>query len=102
MKKNLKLAGLGLAVVTVGALGVGSAIASPTTSAPGMMHSTTDGDNVQQGDQTTPDVPGAPAEAPKQVAVAPESASSESSAPSDGPGGNADQGNADHQFEGTE
>jgi hypothetical protein len=70
----------------------------------------TDTDTLQEGDQTTPDVPGAaeapeaadaaePAEA-KDAAEAPEAKGTEA----DGPGGHADpEGqNIDHQFEGEE
>ena len=65
MNRKTTLAGLGLAAVTVGALGVGTAFASahsPTTvrisnSPPAAeTPSPTDGDNVQQGNQTGPDI----------------------------------------------
>jgi hypothetical protein len=62
-----------------------------------------DTDNVQQGDQTTPDVPGStdPGESSSSETGS-ENGTSETG-PSDGPGGHADPaGNVDHQFEGTE
>ena len=54
-----------------------------------------DTDTLQEGDQTTPDAPGA--EAPE--------AGTEAGTEADGPGGHADDPNdpnADHQFEGNE
>lgn len=65
-----------------------------------------DGDNVQSGDQSTPDQPGAAGghessgvENPEQPGNAAESATN-----SDGPGGHADApgANVDHQFQGNE
>jgi hypothetical protein len=63
MNRKTTLAGLGLAAVTVGALGVGTAFASGHAPTAKISHSTpaaetpsaADGDNVQQGDQTGPD-----------------------------------------------
>ncbi len=69
-----------------------------------------DRDNVQSGDQTTPDTAKASKastsestspESSTSESTAPESATSESSAPSDGPGGHADPaGNVDNQQQG--
>ena len=133
MNKKTTFAGLGLLVVTVGGLGVGSAYASTnapvtatishsalTAQAPGA----TDGDNVQQGDQTGPDTadtptagdtPDSTARAAADVPTAgdkadsvtssekadTEAADSETPDSSDGPGGHADtNSNADTQQEG--
>ena len=79
--------------------GGGATLASASPKAPPVPPGISiDGDKVQQGDQTSPDLPGAPAESSS------ESASSESageSAVSDGPGGYADSNpNADTQFQG--
>ncbi len=54
-----------------------------------------DTDNVQQGDQTGSDGAASQAETGEHAA-------SESGGPSDGPGGHADVGNVDHQFDGEE
>jgi hypothetical protein len=71
--------------------------------------SATDTDNVQEGDQTTPDVPGAPEAADpgekpgaEKAGTEKESATeTESATDSDGPGGHADPpGNVDNQQEG--
>lgn len=64
----------------------------------------TDGDNVQSGDQTTPDT-GATSEQPGAENPEPGGPGSESASGSDGPGGHADapgNPNADHQFQGNE
>jgi hypothetical protein len=79
----------------------GSHQAKVTRSASAPSESTTaaDGDNVQSGDQTTPDTGSTAAE------TSGESPGSESAANSDGPGGHADEpgnANADHQFQGNE
>jgi hypothetical protein len=72
--------------------------AAPAKAAPAPA-TPTDGDNVQSGDQTTPDTG---TEAPEAAGTeAPETGTE--TGPSDGPGGHADPaGNVDHQFEGTE
>lgn len=61
-----------------------------------------DGDNIQQGDQSTPDVPGAGESSPSSES----SSETGSEVPgNDGPGGHADEPgnpNADHQFQGAE
>jgi hypothetical protein len=123
-----------LAVAALGALAVGgSAIAtaqqSGQTPAPVQQSAASservggpDTDNIQSGDQTTPDTVGASAAASKAAAAtteapgteqsaaseqpgAAEQPGSESAANDDGPGGHADEpGNAsaDHQFQGQE
>ena len=105
---------LGVTIAALAALAVGgSAIATaaqkggtpvPAPAITADTGSATDGGNVQQGDQSSPDAAGAAAES-AGAAEAPESATaesaSESSAPSDGPGGHADQaGNVDNQQQG--
>jgi hypothetical protein len=127
-----------MAVAAIGALAAGgSAIASaqnpgptPTSTPPAVTQSATspekvggpDTDNIQSGDQTTPDTataspvsakassatteaPGTEQSAASEQPGAAEQPGSESAANSDGPGGHADEpGNpsADHQFQGTE
>ena len=60
-----------------------------------------DTDTVQSGDQTTPDQPGAASGNEQQSSEGPDQAGAESPDQSDGPGGNADPaGNVDNQFEG--
>lgn len=60
--------------------------------------SSTDTDNIQQGDQSSPDG----ASSASETTSASETQTSEAG-PSDGPGGHADpEGNVDHQFEGNE
>jgi hypothetical protein len=68
-------------------------------------------DTLQQGDQTTPDVPGAaeipdPSEKPTTSAATTSGekpATSETATANDGPGGHQDPpGNVDHQFDGQE
>ena len=57
-----------------------------------------DTDNIQQGDQTTPDTAGASESTGESSGE-----SSSETGPSDGPGGHADPaGNVDHQFDGQE
>lgn len=133
-RTNLKLAALGAATLAAGAVGLTSAYASTGTApAASASVSQTDGDNVdvQQGDQTTPDLPGAKPEggevstpessvtatsvqpaasisltssvtAPKAEQPSVESGTEAASAESDGPGGHQDSGNVDHQFDGNE
>ncbi|MDQ1456576.1 MAG: hypothetical protein QOH28_2196 [Actinomycetota bacterium] len=115
----LAFAGVGTTAAIAGAGASSSPAIKPAvqTAAP----TAADTDNVQQGDQTTPDVPGA-SESPdptaktasatvKAAPVAPEPttaetekpAASETESPSDGPGGHEDTGtNVDHQFDGQE
>ncbi len=89
---------LGLAALALG----GSAIAGASSSTPHAQKASVvstaaepkatgpDTDNIQSGDQTTPDS--------AKASKASESSTSESSSPSDGPGGHADKaGNVDNQ-----
>jgi hypothetical protein len=121
MNRKTTIVGLGVAAIAAGALSVGTAFASPQTPTTAKVANSspaaetpgaTDGDNVQQGDQTGPDTAGtetptttAPASA-ADVATAGDTADTEvagSEAPgaSDGPGGYADQNpNANTQQEG--
>jgi hypothetical protein len=68
----------------------------------------TDGDTVQQGDQSTPDTAATEQPGSESTTEQPESATAEAGseqAADDGPGGHADEPgnpNADHQFEGVE
>ena len=93
MTKMHKLLAMGIGAVMVLSLG-GAALASSsrTVTKTGSGSTTAvDTDNVQEGDQTGP-----------EVADATEEGSGESSE-SDGPGGHEDPaGNVDHQFEGNE
>jgi hypothetical protein len=60
-----------------------------------------DTDNLQQGDQTTPDTTGGAAS--ETTGESAGEGTGESSGESDGPGGHADPaGNVDHQFDGQE
>jgi hypothetical protein len=79
---------------------VNNAPAAPAVSAKDKP-AATDGDNVQEGDQTSPDNGTEAADAPGTEA--PETGTETENGPSDGPGGHEDPpGNVDHQFEGTE
>jgi hypothetical protein len=92
-------------VLALGALGLGGSAIAQAASSP---ESTAgpDRDNIQAGDQTTPDVSTVTASAHKPgVESTTETPGSESAAGSDGPGGHADEpgnANADHQFQGAE
>ena len=106
-----------LAVLLISGAGIafaGAPSTSTTPTAPIVVTEPTvpDTDQLQQGDQTTPDVAGA-VEAPETGAATKEASGSaseaaggtEQSAPeSDGPGGHADPAgqNVDHQFDGQE
>lgn len=67
-----------------------------------------DGDQIQQGDQSTPDTTASEQSGSESTSEQPESATAESGSEqvgNDGPGGHADEPgnpNADHQFEGVE
>ncbi len=118
MLKRIK-SGVG-AVAALGALALGgSAIASAASSHHKAVHKSNhsathrstraaeptgpDRDNVQSGDQSTPDVKGSESSESSRE-NAPER-SGESAANNDGPGGHADEpgnANADHQFQGQE
>ena len=120
MQNKTKVVVASVAVALAGMAAIGATSASATQTPPRTAHTvsvaTADKDTLQQGDQTTPDVPGAPdtEEAPqtgsaadtKDANGASESASEsagESAAQSDGPGGHADgPGNVDHQSQGAE
>jgi hypothetical protein len=108
-----------LAALAVGGSAIASAAHKTGTTPPPAQPSTTvapatDGDNVQQGDQSTPDAPGAAAESAASesstaaekpdAAEKPEAAEAPGSEvdANDGPGGHADSSNtADTQQEGT-
>lgn len=100
-------AGVAVAIV---ALGSGVALASPsaaTKSAPVIEQTAAvggDGDNVQFGDQTTPDTGANAAERAGAASEASAETTSDSgTGASDGSGGHADPvGNLDHQFSGNE
>lgn len=107
MRNRLTRIGAGLAAVAALAFG-GSALASaaqkvhqttpPAPAAqPVELQSAVDGDNVQQGDQTSPDAASGTEQSSEQAG---EGAAAESG-PSDGPGGYADTSpNADTQQQG--
>ncbi len=128
---KIKRSGIVLGAAAVTALGVGGvAVAQNAGQAqkPAQVKKAAepkgpDRDNIQSGDQTTPDVKGSASEAPGTEtkdgpgkAEAPgtetkdgpgkaEAPGSETKADSDGPGGHADEpgnSNADHQFQGNE
>ena len=101
-----KLIGASAVLVAFAGIGTATALAqgattSPTPKAPisasvpakaAEPKSATDTDNVQQGDQNGPDVPGAESTNETETGTA-----------SDGPGGHADPaGNVGHQFDGHE
>ncbi|MDQ1449534.1 MAG: hypothetical protein QOC79_2505 [Actinomycetota bacterium] len=109
LKRKLAVGAVG--VVGFAGLGAGVAAAQTTPSAPKApvtAPAPADTDNVQSGDQTTPDVPGA-AEKPEATAAA-EKAGTETAGPEEPGdaslpgGGHADPAgqNVDHQFEGVE
>lgn len=83
-----------LALTTLGGVAVAKTSTHKAVKPAAAEATAPDTDNVQQGDQTTPD-------ATSEEATS-ESAD-ESSGQSDGPGGHADPaGNVDHQFQGNE
>jgi hypothetical protein len=117
MNPTRKLLAIGATVVAFGGVGAIAAVAqTSTTTKPAPVTSTpstpsADPDKLQQGDQTTPDVPGAtetPDPAEKSTAAtsavpAEKSATPESETANDGPGGHSDApGAVDHQFNGQE
>jgi hypothetical protein len=115
MLKRFKTIGAATAALAALALG-GSAIASATQSTAGATkhHAATkaekttgpDTDSVQSGDQTSPDPTGAKSSTSASEPVVSETApetSSESSTPSDGPGGHEDPaGDVENQSEAEE
>jgi cytoskeletal protein RodZ len=128
MRKRLKTVSGAAAALVALALG-GSAIASATQHTPSSSKkraiptsealektSATDTDNVQSGDQTSPDrhsakassastseTPDTGSEAEKPSGTSDAGSATENSSESDGPGGHEDPaGNVDHQSEGQE
>jgi hypothetical protein len=101
MKLTIKLASAARAPAIVRIASVAPRATAPAAAAaPAAPAAATDPDNVQSGDQTTPDTPAA---ASATKAAADETAIAETGAPSDGPGGHTDSGpNVDHQFDGVE
>jgi hypothetical protein len=110
-----KLRGPALAAAAVlligGAASVFAGSPPPATQAPNASASQaekvepagTDTDNLQQGDQTTPDVAGA-GSAAEAAGESAKEATTETGTAADGPGGHADPAgqNVDHQFNGEE
>ncbi len=114
---KIKRSGIVLGAAAVTALGVGGvAVAQnagqaqkPAQAKKAAEPKGPDRDNIQSGDQTTPEVKGSASEAPgtetKDGPGKAEAPGSETKADSDGPGGHADEpgnSNADHQFQGNE
>ena len=90
-------------LMLIGSVGGAALASSRHAAAPKAATSETttgaDTDNIQQGDQTTPDVAGQASETTGESS----GESSGETGPSDGPGGHADPaGNVDHQFDGQE
>jgi len=114
MNRTPKLLAIGATVVAFGGVGAVAAVAQASTSTkPSVVTPapSKDTDTLQQGDQTTPDVPGAvetpdPSEKPATSAASTSGekpAASETETANDGPGGHQDPpGNVDHQFDGQE
>lgn len=115
MRKRLKTISGAAAALVVLALG-GSAIASATRHTPSNSKkraistsvatdktSGTDTDNVQSGDQASPDTHSAKASFASTSETPDTGSATENSSESDGPGGHEDAaGNVDHQSEGQE
>jgi hypothetical protein len=104
----MKMKRIAIAAVTVLALASLGGVALAKTPAVGQSNpatssvptTNTDTDNIQEGDQTTPDVG---AEATSGAGGEQATESGGSAAESDGPGGHEDPaGNVDHQFDGQE
>jgi hypothetical protein len=102
---------LAMAVAALAALALGGAVFAQAQSSPSAAPERTsapDRDNVQSGNQTTPDAPTAKGarHVRHHAAESPETGAESESAPAnDGPGGHADEpgnANADHQFQGNE
>jgi hypothetical protein len=102
-----RIQGLFVAFAAVAAMALGGAVfASAQTShakAPEKV-AAVDKDNIQSGDQTTPDTTKKSTKAAELPGVESTTETSSESAPSDGSGGHADAPGAtvDHQFQGTE
>ena len=113
MRFQSKLIGSGAVLLALGGIGTATALAQTSGAATPVKRApvakattpepvvTPDTDNIQSGDQTTPDAPAAkagPAAASTETANESESASESETSPSDGPGGYADPpGNVDTQ-----
>jgi hypothetical protein len=107
MQLKSKLLGSGLVILAAGGIGTATAMAQSGASTAPAVHapakatasepvSSPDTDNVQQGDQTSPDVPAATKAG--EAGGESEKASESENAPSDGPGGHEDPpGNVDNQ-----
>lgn len=92
-KKLIAVTAVGLGVLSVSGAAIAATHAKTATKPATEQITSVDTDNVQQGDQTSPDTGTGGVEA----------SSSESAGESDGPGGHADPaGNVDHQFDGEE
>jgi hypothetical protein len=115
-RRTITVAGLGAAAILAVGLTAGAASATASTGSTAPATGTTisqlytvskagpDKDNVQQGDQTKPDVPdtASPEKAGNEKAGN-EKPGTEKPDASDGPGGHADApGTVDHQFQGQE
>jgi hypothetical protein len=97
----------GVAVLALIGSVSGVAVAAGTSTAPTPATAETtapDTDNVQQGDQTSPDVTGQAENPGEATGESSGEAAGEGSSESDGPGGHADPAgqNVDHQFNGEE
>jgi hypothetical protein len=101
------------AVAALGALALGGAVfaqaqSGQSANAPSVQSASEsvtapDTDNIQSGDQTTPDQPGAASGSEQQSAEGSEQPGAESAPESDGPGGHADEPgnpNANYEFQG--
>lgn len=109
MKKFKIVTLAAVAVLGLGALGgiavrANATSTSPSAAAVEPATGQPDGDNVQQGDSTTPDATAADPTTPEAAAAAAvERVGSEAPTSNDGAGGHADPaGNVDHQFDGAE
>ena len=95
-----------VAVAALAALALGGAVFAQAQTSPSAAPERTnmpDRDNVQSGDQTTPDTAATAAGHARDHSGA--GAGSDSAPANDGPGGHADppgNANADHQFQGNE
>lgn len=110
MQLKSKLLGSGLVILAAGGIGTATAMTQSGASTPPAVHapmkSTTpksdanapDTDTVQQGDQTSPDVPNAKASEKAGAAGEAENSPESETGASDGPGGHQDPpGNVDNQ-----
>jgi hypothetical protein len=96
-KQLIAISAVGLGVLSATGAAVASGQASPSKAGTEVTQAT-DTDNVQQGDQTSPDMVGS-----ESTSESTSETGSETAAQSDGPGGHEDPpGNVDHQFDGEE